>query len=82
MKIEKKENKTKATGRKAVVQAMAKQNIETKRTSSKMTALTNEQIQEAIRLKAYELYIERGGCNGNDAEDWFTAERIVLQSIR
>jgi len=39
----------------------------------------NQEIQEAIRLKAYELYLERNGAAGNEFEDWITAERIVLK---
>jgi Protein of unknown function (DUF2934) len=39
----------------------------------------NQEIQDAIRFKAYELYLERNGANGNDIEDWLTAERIVLK---
>ena len=30
-----------------------------------------EQIQE----RAYEIYLERGGADGNDMEDWLQAER-------
>lgn len=45
----------------------------------KATSRNFQDIQEAIQLKAYHLYIERGGMHGNDLEDWFTAERIVLQ---
>jgi len=39
----------------------------------------NQEIQEAIRLKAYELYLERNGAAGDELEDWITAERIVLK---
>ena len=41
----------------------------------------NEEIQEAIRLKAYELYLERNGAAGDEHEDWITAERIVLKKF-
>ena len=34
---------------------------------------------EDIRLKAYELYLERNGAPGDAREDWLKAERIVLQ---
>ena len=61
---------SKTTSRKAVSKAIAKQDIEQKR--------TQEQIQEAIRLKAYELFLERGCQNGNDIQDWQEAEQIVL----
>ena len=79
MKSEKKTTKTtKSTGRKAVVQAIAKQDQETQK-----TAFTSaEQIHDAICLKAYELYVERGRSNGNDVEDWLLAERIIFQNSR
>ena len=40
--------------------------------------LTQEQLQEEIRQKAYELYLQRGGQEGDDLQDWFTAEKMVL----
>jgi Protein of unknown function (DUF2934) len=35
-------------------------------------------IQEEIRTRAYELYVERGGQDGFDQEDWARAEREIL----
>ena len=29
---------------------------------------------EAIALRAYEIYLARGGAHGNDADDWLQAE--------
>ncbi len=66
--------KTKTTSRKVVAQAITKQEREDQ--------LTKEEIQDAIRLKAYELYLQRGAQQGNDFEDWLTAEQIILQSSR
>ncbi|MGH9727448.1 MAG: DUF2934 domain-containing protein [Candidatus Acidiferrales bacterium] len=31
--------------------------------------------RDQIELRAYELYIQRGGEDGRDLEDWFAAER-------
>lgn len=31
--------------------------------------------EEAIRVRAYELYLARGGEPGRELEDWLTAER-------
>ena len=45
----------------------------------KMT-LSREQIEESIRLKAYELYLLRLGQNGSALSDWLSAERIVLRT--
>ncbi len=35
-------------------------------------------LQDAIRLKAYELFIQRGGHWGNPEQDWLEAEKIIL----
>jgi hypothetical protein len=31
--------------------------------------------EEAIRVRAYQRYLERGGTGGNDFQDWLEAER-------
>ncbi len=36
-------------------------------------------LEDEIRRRAYELYQQRGTASGNEAEDWLTAEREVLQ---
>ena len=38
-------------------------------------AAENVSTEEQIRLRAYEIYLERGGSDGNDADDWLRAER-------
>jgi hypothetical protein len=38
--------------------------------------------QEKIALRAYEIYLERGGAPGNPLEDWVRAEREILQKAR
>ena len=35
-------------------------------------------LEAAIRLRAYELFIERGGQPGSETEDWLSAEREVM----
>jgi hypothetical protein len=67
----------------------------TKKTSKKITrmpklktitksinhiTLSRQQIEESIRLKAYELYLLRLGQNGNALSDWLNAEKAVLQT--
>jgi Protein of unknown function (DUF2934) len=37
---------------------------------------------EQIRMRAYELFMARGGCHGNDLGDWFMAERELTGSSR
>ena len=34
-------------------------------------------LEEQIRRRAYELYLERGSTPGNESEDWIAAEREV-----
>jgi hypothetical protein len=34
--------------------------------------------EEQIRQRAYELYVQRGGNDGLDADDWFRAETELL----
>ena len=35
--------------------------------------------QEEIAKRAYEVYLRRGGTQGNDMEDWLAAERELLE---
>ena len=37
-----------------------------------------ESFKEVVAQRAYELYVQRGGENGNDVEDWLKAEREVV----
>ena len=47
--------------------------------STRKTAKVDSQtdVQERIRARAYQLYLERGGTDGYDVEDWLTAESEV-----
>jgi Protein of unknown function (DUF2934) len=35
--------------------------------------------QEEIELRAYEIYLERGGKEGNALEDWLAAEKELTE---
>jgi hypothetical protein len=37
---------------------------------------------EEIRLRAYEIYVERGRIDGQDLEDWLQAEKELTANIR
>lgn len=37
---------------------------------------------EEIRLRAYELYLERGCLDGSDVEDWLQAERKLVEKYQ
>lgn len=40
----------------------------------------HEPTAEAIRQRAYEIYVRRGGGQGRDVEDWIAAERELRGS--
>jgi hypothetical protein len=67
-------------GQKATKKYVNQNNTKSKIDISPILNLTSEQIQEAIRLKAYDLYVQRGCQQGAETEDWLIAERIVLQT--
>jgi hypothetical protein len=35
--------------------------------------------REEIELRAYQIYVERGGAQGNDLEDWLQAEFELIE---
>ena len=35
--------------------------------------------REEIQLRAYQIYVERGGAQGNDLEDWLQAESELIE---
>jgi hypothetical protein len=44
------------------------------------TALTHPTTEE-IALRAYQIYLERGGAPGNALDDWTRAERELQQEL-
>ena len=43
---------------------------------------SNGNIEEAIRVRAYQLYEQRGRTHGHDVEDWFRAEAEISTSAQ
>lgn len=37
--------------------------------------MANKPSREEIEVRAYEIYLERGGQDGNELDDWLAAER-------
>jgi hypothetical protein len=37
--------------------------------------------RQRVEKKAYELYAQRGYTNGNDLQDWLTAEQVIAQEL-
>ena len=42
-----------------------------------MQTASNGNLEEQIRRRAYELYLERGSTPGGESDDWLIAEREV-----
>jgi Protein of unknown function (DUF2934) len=38
--------------------------------------------QKDIELRAYELYLQRGGEDGNELSDWLAAEKELTESLQ
>jgi len=38
--------------------------------------------QEEIELRAYEIYLQRGGEDGNELNDWIAAEKELTESLQ
>jgi hypothetical protein len=46
--------------------------------TQKPRTATHQPTQEEIALRAYLIYLQRGGAPGNEFEDWMQAERELL----
>lgn len=44
--------------------------------------MTRDPIREAIELRAYELFEQRGRVHGRDWQDWFEAEKQILANFQ
>ncbi len=40
-------------------------------------AIPADNVEDEIRRRAYEIYLQRGGTPGNENEDWLVAEQEV-----
>jgi hypothetical protein len=46
----------------------------------KSRTATNQPTREEIALRAYEIFLQRGGAPGNELADWVLAERELMDS--
>ena len=44
--------------------------------------LSGQNIQDSIRNRAYELFLQRGGQHGHELEDWLRAETEVITQFK
>ena len=58
-----------------------RRSVSKKRTSvrSRKGFRSKKEREEQTRLKAYELYEQRGYLPGNELDDWFEAERLIKE---
>lgn len=49
-------------------------------TGAKEAPIDTLPLEERIRRRAYELYVERGNQSGSDLDDWLQAEDELLQA--
>jgi hypothetical protein len=45
-------------------------------------AVRRSPVTEDIALRAYHIYVGRGGTDGHDLDDWLQAERQVLEELK
>jgi hypothetical protein len=57
---------------------MAKTRESSSPTTLQPRVAKNQPTQEEIALRAYQIYLERGGSPGNEFEDWMEAQRQLL----
>ncbi len=55
-----------------------------KKTTKKSTIkkVNTEELFSLIEEKAYDYFVERGFCNGDDLADWYRAEQEVMNTIK
>jgi hypothetical protein len=58
-----------------------KANSATPAESAETSAADSPRLEE-IRIRAYEIYIERSGQPGHDLDDWLQAERELEPKVR
>jgi hypothetical protein len=46
---------------------------------SEPQTVSGEPTREEIELRAYQIYVERGGAHGQDVDDWLQAERELVE---
>ena len=53
--------------------------LEMVKTEPRKNVVVPIKLEDEIRRRAYEIFVQRGSTAGSEAEDWLTAEREVRQ---
>ncbi|MGA8214835.1 MAG: DUF2934 domain-containing protein [Candidatus Sulfotelmatobacter sp.] len=56
--------------------------LEVVKTEPRKNVVAPVNLEDEIRRRAYELYLQRGSASGSEAEDWLSAEAEVRQRYR
>jgi len=72
MSMSSKPNRSESTG---------PQSIPTLATETGQSSMGNTTREEKIRLRAYEIYLERGQQPGGELDDWLQAERELKGGV-
>ena len=48
--------------------------------TAREAAIEEVSIEEQIRQRAYQLYVERGNQSGSEVDDWLQAEQEIMQA--
>ncbi len=63
------------TRKKKAVSALTPSNVSSIEEARK--SVPDSKLEDEIRHRAYEIYLERNGSPGDERQDWLTAEREV-----
>ena len=59
-----------------------RQPVDASSASTRSDSMSSEPSEEAIRLRAYQRYLARGGADGMDLDDWVQAEAELKKGIK
>ena len=69
------------TVKKTVAKIVEKKVVKKGAASRKIT-ISEAELQSRIEARAYQIYLERGCSHGNDAGDWYRAEKDLRSRIK
>ena len=61
---------------------VARQETGMDRSRTRADSIGSEPSEEEIRMRAYRRYLERGGADGWDFDDWLEAEKELKSPVR
>jgi len=60
---------------------MAEKRNSGKKNTGTSLNISDPNVYEAVRKRAFELYCQRGSAHGNDLKDWLEAEKQVRREM-